>query len=366
MRPDLQKRISLLSINPDTTLMAALQQMHSLEAKLLLVMIGPRFLSLLSVGDIQRAIIRQAPLDSPVSGALRTQIRVAQSDEAPENVRQRMLELRTELMPVLDQQGNLTDLLFWDDAVPREAASGARPLAGVPVVVMAGGLGTRLRPLTNVIPKALVPLGDQPIIEEIIDRFCGCGADEFYVSLNYKAEMVERYLCERGKSCRLYFFREDQPLGTGGSLQLVSDRLLGTFFVSNCDTLVDCDYADILRVHREDKNEITAVAAVNVQSLPYGIFECDATGRLVRLREKPDLSHLINVGLYVFEPHVLSQLVEQQSIGVTELIERVRQGGGRVGLFPISESAWVDIGEWPSYYRALSQRLRPRNRKEGE
>lgn len=354
----LRARLANHIIRPDAPLMAALQQMDRKDGKLLLVMEGDRYVSLLSIGDIQRALIRQVPLDAPVSSVLRPQVRVARTDEPPAVVRQRMLEFRTELMPVLDRDGMLADVIFWADAFPSGLAETRSELRDVSVVVMAGGLGTRLRPLTNVIPKALVPLGDQPIIEEIMDRFHGYGAGEFHVSLNYKADMVERYLNERAKPYRVHYYREDHPLGTAGSLHLVRAHLRETVFVSNCDILVDCDYADLLRTHREERNDVTAVAAVNVQSLPYGVFECDATGRLLQLREKPDVSLLVNVGLYVLNARTLDHLAPQQPASIPELIENVRRAGGRVGLFPIREEAWADIGEWPKYYEAVSARRR--------
>jgi NDP-sugar pyrophosphorylase family protein len=221
-------------------------------------------------------------------------------------------------------------------------------------VIMAGGLGARLRPITNIIPKPLIPVGEKTIIEEIMDRFHNCGVQDFHVSLNYKGDMVENYLNEAKKPYRMAFFRENRPLGTAGSLYLLRDTLKTAFFVSNCDILVEHDYREIFRQHHAEGNEITAVAAVKVLSVPYGVFDCDESGRLTSLREKPDVTFLVNVGLYILEPHLLSEIPPDKHMHITHLLEQVRRRGGRVGLFPISEQSWFDIGEWAKYFRAVS------------
>ncbi len=347
------QRLEKISIPKDAALMDAMRQMDQRDVKLLLVMEGNTFHSLLSIGDIQRAIIRQVPLDSSIENILRKNIRVATEKEPFAVIKQRMLELRTELMPVVNDRGDLVHVYFWNEVFAEPHAKMIEPLH-TPVVIMAGGQGARLRPITNIIPKPLIPIGDKPIIEEIMDRFHTCGVEEFHVSLNYKGDMVERYLAEAKKTYHVAYFREDRPLGTAGSLFLLRDTLQTTFFVSNCDILVEHDYREIYQQHRDEGNEITAVAAVKVQSVPYGVFDCDESGRLTALREKPDVSFLINVGLYVLEPHLLNEIPPDKPMHITHLLEKVRQRGGRVGLFPIREEAWSDIGEWAKYFKTVS------------
>jgi dTDP-glucose pyrophosphorylase len=346
-------RLEKISISKDTKLIDALRLMDQHGVKLLLVMDGPLFRSLVSIGDIQRAIVRQVPLDSPVEKVLRKNIRVAYEHEPFSVIKQRMLELRTELMPVVNSSGDLVRVHFWNEVFVEPHGKSSEQLQ-TPVVIMAGGLGARLRPITNIIPKPLIPVGEKTIIEEIMDRFHDCGAKEFHVSLNYKGDMVERYLNEAKKPYHVNYFREDRPLGTAGSLSLLRDTLKSTFFVSNCDILVEHDYREIFRQHHDEGNEITAVSAVKMVSVPYGVFDCDESGRLTSLREKPDVTFLVNVGLYVLEPHLLKEIPRETPMHITHLLEQVRQRGGRVGLFPISEQSWFDIGEWAKYFRVVS------------
>ena len=131
-------------------------------------------------------------------------------------------------------------------------------------VIMAGGKGTRLRPITNIIPKALVPLGDKPIIEMIINKFRRIGCSDFYISINYKSEMINFYFNNvQDRDYTLSFINEEKPLGTGGSLSLIKDKVNKTFFVSNCDILIDQDYRDIYDYHEKHQNEVTIVASLN-------------------------------------------------------------------------------------------------------
>ena len=351
--------IRSLTIEKEATLLQALQRMDERGTKLLLVNDGGRFHSLVSIGDIQRAIIRNQPLDTPVATVLRPDVRVAYERESFEVIRQRMIEHRTECMPVLNERNELVRVYFWDDIFAPHKRSGLGGL-NVPVVIMAGGKGERLRPLTHVIPKPLIPVGDKPIIDEILGRFHACGADEFHISLNYKAEMIQRYLEESPRPYRLHYFQEEKPLGTAGSLHLLRGSIRSTFFVSNCDILVDQDFREVLRHHQEHRHEITAVAALRLYPVPYGILTCDESGLLKEVREKPSISFLVNVGLYVLEPHLLSEIPPDRVFHLTDLMKHVRQRGGRVGVFPVREGDWLDIGEWKDYFSTTARFARQR------
>jgi NDP-sugar pyrophosphorylase family protein len=152
---------------------------------------------------------------------------------------------------------------------------------------------------------------------------------------------------------RLEFFIEDKPLGTAGSLTLLKDKIQETFFVSNCDILIKEDYSQILHYHRENKNELTLVTAINSFPIPYGIVETAVDGLLVDIKEKPEVNFQINTGMYVLEPHLLQEIPEQSYFNITDLMQAIIQRGGRVGCFPVSEKAWTDIGDWKEYAKFI-------------
>ncbi len=343
-----------LMIDLNESMLHAIRKMDSLKRKLLLVTKNNQFYSLLSIGDIQRAIIKNKPFTEPIKNILRENVRVATEEMPYEEIKEMMLKFRTEFMPVLNSKREIVKIYFWDDIIGEENLKG-EPL-NLPVVIMAGGKGTRLKPITNIIPKALVPIGEKPIIQLIIESFVKIGCKTFYISVNHKAEMIKQYFNEiETKEFKYSFFQEDRPLGTAGSLFLLKDKISETFFVSNCDILIDQDYREIFNYHQQNKNELTIVAALRHYDIPYGILETGEDGVLKKLTEKPNLTFQVNTGLYVLEPHLLKEIPENKFFHITDLIQKIQRRKGKVGVFPISEKSWIDIGKWQDYQQLFNK-----------
>ena len=344
-----------ISIDRNSTIISALKRMDDYRIKLLIVLENGRFYSLLSIGDIQRAIIANVALDTPINQILRSKVNVAKSTDSREEIISNMKRLRNEFMPIIDQESNIVDIIFWNDLLDTKAFSHKESFC-LPVVIMAGGKGTRLRPLTNVLPKPLIPVGEQTMMEDIMDRFVECGCQDFYVSVNYKADTIRRYFDYIGKSqYHIEYFQEDKPLGTAGSLHLLKDRIKSTFFVSNCDIIIDEDYSEILRFHRDNGNEITVVAALKNYSIPYGTLETGDGGQLLSLQEKPELTYKINTGMYILEPQLIEEIPSDRLYHITFLIEKLISEGRHVGVFPINEGSWTDIGNWEEYMKLVKK-----------
>ena len=219
---------------------------------------------------------------------------------------------------------------------------------------MAGGEGKRMRPLTNVLPKPLIPIDDKTIAEHIIDNFFAIGCRRFYFSVNYKSSMIKNYFNEIKKDYTIEFFEESQPLGTVGSLHLLNGKIDRTFFISNCDILINDDYNEIYQYHLKYKNELTIVASFRNYAIPYGTLEISSEGKLEELNEKPEMSFLINSGMYILEPHLLSEIPANVFFHITDLIKKIKKRGGRVGVFPVSEKSWQDFGEWDKYLELIN------------
>jgi dTDP-glucose pyrophosphorylase len=349
-----QEKVEKRIIPCESTLVQALKQMDSLDCKLLLVYKDEVFYSIISIGDIQRAIIKGIDLSEEISKILRTNITLGNEQHSIDEWKELMQKHRMEFLPILNERGELKEVLFWDELFGTEEHEvGA---LHVPVVIMAGGKGTRLKPITNIIPKPLIPIGDKPIIELITDSFVKAGVTNFYVSVNYKKEMIIRYFEEiPGKSYEMNFFTETEPLGTAGSLFLLKEELKETFFVTNCDILIKQEYAEILKYHRKHNNEITLVAAIKHYSIPYGTVETGVGGSLTSFREKPEIQYLVNAGMYILEPHLLNEIPEHTFFHITDLIDKIKGRGGNVGVFPVSEGAWMDIGEWKEYNKTVAK-----------
>lgn len=352
MNDDTRQRVQRISIRLDQSILDALRQMDETYHRLLLVFDADgSFQTILSIGDIQRAIIRNANLDTPVADVVRADPMIARSDQSDAAIRERMLEHRIECMPVVDASGALVQVYFWEDVFNEAPPKVSEPF-DLPVVIMAGGKGTRLRPITHVLPKALIPVGEKPMLQHIVDRFHRCGCSQFHLTLNYKGDMIEHYFDQQtDRSYAVHHVYEQEFLGTAGSLHLLKDVIRSTFFVSNCDILIEDDYAEMLRYHRENGNDLTVVAALKHYHIPYGTIETGEGGLLETMNEKPDLTYLINSGMYILEPELIKRVPEGTFYHITDLIDDVRADGGRVGVFPVSEKSWKDVGEWDEYLK---------------
>lgn len=347
----IDKRIETITIAKSQSIIAALKQMDAMKTKLLLVLDGEKFCSLLSIGDIQRAIIGNVSMDTPVESILRDKVNVANAEESRERIISRMKERRNDFMPIVDEERNIVDVIFWED-ISSYKETRIKNQFNLPVVIMAGGQGTRLRPLTNILPKPLIPIGEQTMVEDIMDRFVDCGCEKFYMSVNYKADVIKNYFEQQAsKQYDITYFQEDKPLGTAGSLHLLSEKINDTFFVSNCDIIIDDDYSEILRYHRENENEITIVAAIKNISIPYGTLETKEEGLLSGIKEKPSYTFKINTGMYILEPRLLEEIPKDEFYHITFLIEKLCKSNRRVGVYPINEGSWIDIGNWEEYMK---------------
>ena len=344
-----------LCIDINEPMLTALKRMDAVKHRLLIVTEAGLYKSLLSIGDIQRAIIRGIAMDSPINSILRDKTRAASIHDNREEVERYVRVHKTEFMPILDDERHIVDIVFFEELFHSNFIHRTDTF-DLPVIIMAGGKGTRLRPLTNVLPKPLIPIGEQTIMEDIMDRFVECGCHDFYVSVNYKADTIKRYLDNLNKpQYHVSYFQEDKPLGTAGSLHLLKDKIKDTFFVSNCDIIIDEDYGEILRYHRENHNEITVVAAIKNIAIPYGTLETKEDGLLKEIKEKPEYTFKINTGMYILEPELIKEIPQDEFYHITFLIERLVKEGRRVGVYPINDGSWVDIGNWEEYLKYVRE-----------
>lgn len=349
------KNIEDLKIQETMSISSALKTMDEVGHKLLIVVNSDDlFIGLISIGDIQRAIIANKSLDHAVTNIMRKDLIVSKSADDPETIKLLMLKLRLEYMPVLSEENRVSKVIFWQDIISEDINSTEKTELDIPVVIMAGGFGTRLKPLTNILPKPLLPYGDSTILENIIQRFGKYGCYDFHLSVNYKADLIQYYFDTlEDKDYNISLFKEDRPLGTAGSLGLLKEKLRSTFFVSNCDIIIDQDFSEVFKYHKEQNNELTLVASLKHYNIPYGTLESGENGELLSLKEKPKLTFMINCGLYILEPNLLEEIPNDTFFHITDLIEKIKERKGKVGVFPISEKSWVDIGEWQFYSKIL-------------
>lgn len=349
------ERIQKKIVSSEKSLIQTMKLMDEAFTKLLLVFDGEKFLGIITNGDLQRAIIAHTPFDTPIGKIVSQEGKLyAHVGDNREKIKEWMLAKRAELMPLLDEHDQLADVIFWDDLLADTVVEDKRPKIDIPVVIMAGGKGTRLKPITNVIPKPLVPVGDKTILEVIMDQFERIGCHKFYMSINYKADMMKYYLSQLDHKYDIEFFMEDKPLGTIGSVSLLKGKITTPFFVSNCDSINEQDYRDVWDYHVNNHNDMTIVTMVKSFKIPYGVIETGEDGLMTALKEKPEQTYQVNTGVYILNPELIDEIPEGEFFHITHLMEKVQKRGGRVGCFPVSEQSWRDMGEWPEYLKMIN------------
>ena len=218
-------------------------------------------------------------------------------------------------------------------------------------MVMAGGMGTRLYPYTKILPKPLIPIGETPIVERVLNCFTAYGIQKYYMTVNYKKSMIKSYFSELKPAYDIEYVEENEPLGTSGSIKLIDEKFMSPLFVVNCDALVFADYFDIYQYHRKAENDITIVSSLKNITIPYGVLHSKENGQLTEIEEKPKLSYFINTGMYIINPSVIDKIPGNTVFHMTDLVDSVMRDKGKVGMYPISEDSFLDMGEFSEMHR---------------
>ena len=295
-------------------------------------------------GDIRRWLIKTGNLDSEISQVMNCNtitIFENEIDKASEIIKIKKIRA----IPVLTLDRKVKDVVLLDDSYIEKEKNVLNVLPDVDVVIMAGGQGTRLYPYTKILPKPLIPVGDVPIIERIIESFKKFGIRNFYVSVNYHKAMIKSYFSEIEKDYTLNYIEENMPLGTAGSLKLLGNVVNKPVFVTNCDILLLADYEDIYKYHINSQNALTIVSSMKNITVPYGVIHSSEDGKIDLLEEKPQLSYFINTGVYILNPEYIDMIPDNTFFHMPDLAALLIQAGKRVGMYPISEDSFLDMGE---------------------
>ncbi len=347
-------------IGPTATLVEALKQLDKAATKVLFVVDDQRrLLGTISDGDIRRYILERGSLEGTVQEAMNPDpVAVLQEDIPSHTVLQELFIQRfLTALPVLDRERRVVDWIIWKEVFSEEEhpAIQSTALEDVPVVIMAGGKGTRLDPFTRVLPKPLIPVGEKTILEHIIERFRRYGAQRFYLTVNYRAEMIEAYFRGIAKPYQVHFIREPEYLGTAGSLALLTDHITVPFFVTNCDILLDIDFAEAYQFHLENQSLFTSIVAIQHYRVPYGVVTMTNGGQIEKITEKPEYTFPINTGVYILSPEVFSYIPSGQPFDMPHLIQRLMETHQSIYAYPIPSSAYIDVGQWTEYRKAVEK-----------
>ena len=343
-----------LTVSPTITIKQAMKKLDQAAEKCLLIIDEElKLLGTLTDGDIRRAILDGNKFSVTIQEFYNKKpITVSFGNISTNSIKEIFLKHKVDLIPVVDGEFKLVGYKTWESVIGNGAPRKNHAL-NVPVVIMAGGKGTRLEPFTKVLPKPLVPINEKPIIEHIIEKFTDVGCSEFYLTVNYKGKILKAYFEELSPQYSVSFIDEPTPLGTAGSLKYLAGKFSEPFFVTNCDIIIKSDYKEFYRFHIDNGFDITLVASAKDYIIPYGTCELNGDGHLSHINEKPKYEFLINTGLYIINPEILGMIPDDEFFHITHLIEEANNIGKKVGVFPVDEDAWVDVGQWAEYQKAV-------------
>lgn len=321
----------------DLSIIDALGRLNICEKKILFLCDdNERLLAAITDGDIRRWILKSGDMSAPVDKIANYNPKYL-FDADIITAKNYMLENSISALPILNADKTIKTIVFWTDS---NIELKMQDKINLPVVIMAGGKGTRLYPYTKILPKPLIPVGDIPIIERIIDQFVKAGCKDFYVIVNYKKDMIKAYFNEmKDKSYNITFIDENIPLGTGGGLKLLQSYLNTEFILTNCDILIKSDFSDIIKQHSNKNNVVTMICSAKKFTIPYGIVELDKNENILEMKEKPTLNFLTNTGCYVVSSSVFDYIADNENIGFPDIIDRIKDANKKVGIYPIHQDA---------------------------
>lgn len=326
-------------IDADFSIIKAMQRIDRNAKGIVYVLKDKKLVGVITDGDVRRFLLKNGNLSDNV-------LKIANKspkylEEGQEKcIHKALNEFKVRSMPVLNSDGEIIKIYFEDECVEAE-----RNILNIPVVIMAGGKGTRLYPYTQILPKPLIPIGDKTITEHIMEHFISYGCNRFTMIVNYKKYFIKSYFTDNEIDYNVDFIEEKEFCGTGGGLKLLDGKYESTMFMTNCDILIEADYSKILEYHREQKNIVTMVCAEKNMTIPYGTVEVTKTGKAVGLKEKPQLSFITNTGFYVLEPEFIREIPDNSFIHITDIIQKCIDTGKNVGVYTIKEENWLDMGQ---------------------
>lgn len=354
--------LSHLCIAPDGSLREAMEDIDANSKGIVLVCVEDRVVGTVTDGDIRRAILQGIDLNAPVSTIVDRKKESSPSSPVTAAVGtdhgavlKLMREHSVRQIPLLDSEGRIKQLLTLDELVPEQALP-------MEAVIMAGGLGTRLRPLTEHIPKPMLPVGDRPLLQRTVERLREAGISRVHLTTHYKSEVIQQHFgngSEFGMDIR--YVEEDEPMGTAGALC----RLNGTsqpLLIINGDILTNVDFRAMFQFHQEHDAYMTIAVKQIELAVPYGVVELGDSG-VTGITEKPVMRHFINAGIFLLNPEACEFVPHDRPYDMPDLINALVEARKRVVAFPIREY-WLDIGQIEHYRRALSDFPQPESAEE--
>lgn len=344
-----------LFIAPDGTVADAVQMLERNSQKICLVTDSGKLIGTVTDGDIRRGLLRGVTINASVTEVMNANPRVAAEESDRDQLRALMTEQGLLHMPVIDKNSTLTGVITLNELVGKDSKFDNW------IVLMAGGLGERLRPLTETTPKPLLQIGDKPLLQSILESFTEQGFCNFFISVNYHADAIKRYFGNgEAWGVNIRYLEEESRMGTAGALALLPETPTAPLIVMNGDLVTRTSFKDLLDFHVEQKSTATMCVREYDFQVPFGVVAIDEH-RITSIDEKPVHRFFVNAGIYVLDPKVVTGISKGARTDMTQVFDGVIADGGETAAFPIHEY-WLDIGRIDDLERAQSDFVKGRNK----
>ena len=338
-----QQKIKDILIHKDVLVREALGVLNQTGQQILLIEDNDSALAgIITDGDIRRFIMENEKIDVPVSQAMNTSFKFLTEKERDQAI-PILKKKKINHIPIVDERRRVVDLITALDFIKSKEKQ-----VDIPVVIMAGGKGKRLSPLTKIIPKPLIPVGGKTMIEVIMESFRRYGFHNFTVIVNYKKELIKSYFNENGASNGVKFVDETEFLGTAGGLRMLRNIIGETFILTNCDITVNFDLMDMFQFHKISNADLTVLGVKKKIDVPYGVIQLTDDHSVESIQEKPHYYFNIISGIYILQSSLLEMIPESRAYGMDELISSCLSDKKRVTCYLI-ENGWFDIGQFEEY-----------------
>lgn len=341
-------------ININSSIEQTLKLFSKYSTKTLIVVNNKEImLGTISDGDIRKAILKKKKFDSSIASLINKKPKFIYSNLFKKDLAKNIfLKYKIETIPIINNEKKVLDIIFWSqifsDKKPKQIIK--EKVLGF---IMAGGLGTRLEPFTDILPKPLLPVNDKPVIDHIINDLVSVGINNIFVSINYKAKIMKAYFDEKNyKNCKIKLLQEKKPLGTIGSLKFIKNYKRN-IFVLNCDAILNIDMSDLIKFHYSKKSLITIVACNKNYQFPYGNIELSRNGQLSFMIEKPNFHFLANVGAYLINPNLLKIIPSNEKYDFNNFIDDLSKNNIPINVYPINDQDWKDVGQWSEFKEVI-------------
>ncbi|WP_135081514.1 nucleotidyltransferase family protein [Terasakiella sp. SH-1] len=329
-------------ISMTSTLQDALLAIENSKYKIALIVdMNQKLLGTITDGDIRRVLLKNSDFTTPCHQIMNNDPTIAHENDSKATLLHKMTSYKRRHLPVIDKYGKVVSVVTLQNLI----ATTSRPNT---IFIMAGGFGKRLLPLTKETPKPMLPIGDKPILEHILDRFIASGFDNFIISVHYHAEIIKEYFQDGSNwDVNISYVEENEPKGTAGALGLIKDKNTLPMIVVNGDVLTEINFGHLLDFHNDHASNATMCVGPYKYEIPFGVVETK-DGKLIKFREKPIFQHMINAGMYVVSPQLLDLITPGEYIDMPDLFTRGIKNGLNTCVFPIHEQ-WIDIGRPEDY-----------------